>query len=224
MIYWRYGFNKTCKAKPYKKWISALSTFIVGDSSITMKLLRFINDTYKVDSMKNITRQKQGTSFTKFNITGFEQNIPQGNNWKELFNDLNRIFHKVTTGKSFSTTMNTNITWSKWQNSMYWSLVPEICQDLLLLLFHQEENNIFPMHSVVHSGTRQRSLVKIFAKSVNFFLVNNYLCKKVDFRYLTGSWMSLSLCWNVVKITFHARRSFCITWSGGHIPEVEVGY
>ena len=52
-----------------------------------MKLLVFINDTYKVDSIKNMTRQKGGTSSTKFNNTGFEQNMPQGNNWQELLND-----------------------------------------------------------------------------------------------------------------------------------------
>ena len=53
-----------------------------------MKLLGFINDTYKVDSIKNMTRQKRGTSSTKFNNTGFEQNMPQNNNWQELLNDI----------------------------------------------------------------------------------------------------------------------------------------
>ena len=52
-----------------------------------MKLLVFINDTYKVDSIKNMTRQKGGTSSTKFNNTGSEQNMPQGNNWQELLNN-----------------------------------------------------------------------------------------------------------------------------------------
>ena len=52
-----------------------------------MKLLGFINDTYKVDSIKNMTRKKRGTSSTKFNITGFGQNMPQGNNWQEPLND-----------------------------------------------------------------------------------------------------------------------------------------
>ena len=52
-----------------------------------MKLLVFINDTYKVDSIKNMTRQKGGTSSTKFNNTDFEQNMPQGNNWQELLNN-----------------------------------------------------------------------------------------------------------------------------------------
>ena len=56
------------------------------DSSTTMKLLGFINDTYKVDSIENMTRQKQGTSCIKFNNTGFEQNMPEGKNWKELLN------------------------------------------------------------------------------------------------------------------------------------------
>ena len=41
-----------------------------------MKLLEFINGTYKVDFIKNMTKHKQGTSSTKFNITGFEQNMP----------------------------------------------------------------------------------------------------------------------------------------------------
>ena len=36
-----------------------------------MKLLGFINETYKVDSIKNMTRQKQGTSSTNFNITEY---------------------------------------------------------------------------------------------------------------------------------------------------------
>ena len=52
-----------------------------------MSLLGFINDTYKVGSIKNMKRQERGTSSIKFNITGFEQNMPQGNNWKELLND-----------------------------------------------------------------------------------------------------------------------------------------
>ena len=61
--------------KTYKEWISALIRFIFPDSSITMKLLGVINGSYKVDSVKNMTRQKRGTSSTKFNIKGFEQNM-----------------------------------------------------------------------------------------------------------------------------------------------------
>ena len=34
-----------------------------------------------------MARQKRGTSSTMFNITGFEQNMPQGNNWQELLNN-----------------------------------------------------------------------------------------------------------------------------------------
>ena len=34
-----------------------------------------------------MTRQKQGPSSTNFDITGFEQNKPQGNNWQELLNN-----------------------------------------------------------------------------------------------------------------------------------------
>ena len=73
--------------KTYKEWISALIRFIFPDSSITMKLFAFINDTYKADSMKNITRQERGTSSTKFNIPGSEQNMLQGDTWQELLND-----------------------------------------------------------------------------------------------------------------------------------------
>ena len=88
MVYCRYGFNKMLKTKKtYEKWISALIRFIFPDSSITMKLLGFINDTYKVDSIENMTRQKRGTSSTKFNNTGFEQNMLEGKNWQELLND-----------------------------------------------------------------------------------------------------------------------------------------
>ena len=61
--------------------------FIFPDSSITVTLLGFINDIYKVDSITNMARQTRGTSSTKFNITGFEQNTPQGNNWQELLNN-----------------------------------------------------------------------------------------------------------------------------------------
>ena len=52
-----------------------------------MKLLGFINDTYKVDSIKNMIIQKRSALSKKFNITGFEQNMPQGNNWQERLND-----------------------------------------------------------------------------------------------------------------------------------------
>ena len=58
-----------------------------SDSSITMKLLRFINDTDKVYSIKNMTRQKRSSSSTNFFITGFEQNKSQGNKWQELLNN-----------------------------------------------------------------------------------------------------------------------------------------
>ena len=34
-----------------------------------------------------MARQKRGPSSTNFNITGFEQNKPQGNNWQGLLNN-----------------------------------------------------------------------------------------------------------------------------------------
>ena len=34
-----------------------------------------------------MARQKRGTSSAKVNITGFEQNMPQGNNWQEFLKD-----------------------------------------------------------------------------------------------------------------------------------------
>ena len=83
MVYWPYGFHKP--KKTYNKWISALIRFTFRDSSITMKLLGFIKDTYSVGSIKNMTRQKRLASF-KFNITVFEKNMPQGNTWQELLN------------------------------------------------------------------------------------------------------------------------------------------
>ena len=73
--------------KTNKEWISALIIFIFPDSSITIKLLGFINETYNLDSIKNITRQERGTSSTNFKITGFEQNMPQGDTWQGLLND-----------------------------------------------------------------------------------------------------------------------------------------
>ena len=66
----------------------ALISSITRDSSITMKLLGFINGTYKIDFIKNMTKQKRGTTSTKFNITGFEQNMPQSNKWQEFLNDI----------------------------------------------------------------------------------------------------------------------------------------
>ena len=58
----------------------------------------FINGTYKVDFIKNMTKQKRDTSFTKFSITGFKQNMPQSNNWQELLNDseyLNQLIEMI---------------------------------------------------------------------------------------------------------------------------------
>ena len=54
-----------------------------------MKRLGVFIDTYRVDSIKNMTRQKRGTSST---ISALQV--------------LNRICHKVTTGKSFRITVN----------------------------------------------------------------------------------------------------------------------
>ena len=45
--------------------------FLIQTWFLDMKLLGFINETYKVDSIKNMTRQKQGTSSTNFNITEY---------------------------------------------------------------------------------------------------------------------------------------------------------
>ena len=73
--------------KNYKEWISALIRFIFPDTSTTIKLLGFINNTYKVDITKNMTGQKRGTSFAKFHNAGFEQNMPQDNNWQDLLKD-----------------------------------------------------------------------------------------------------------------------------------------
>ena len=55
---------------------------------------------------------------------------------------MNRICRKVTTAKSFSTKVNKKIKWSKWSNSMCWNAIPEICQNLPLLLLLQEKDNI----------------------------------------------------------------------------------
>ena len=66
----------------YSQIIGSRSTF--PDSSITMKLLGFINNTCKVYSTENMARQKRGASSNKFNITGFEQDMPQGNNWQNV--------------------------------------------------------------------------------------------------------------------------------------------
>ena len=69
--------------------------------------MRVINDTYKVDSIKNMKRQERGTSSTKFNILGFEQNMPQGKTSQELLNDneckdqLIKIDKTVYTGVRF---------------------------------------------------------------------------------------------------------------------------
>ena len=67
-----------------------------------MKLLGLINDTYKVDFIKNMTKQKQGTSFTNFNITGFEHNIPQSNNWQELLDDSKYKNHLIEMVKQYA--------------------------------------------------------------------------------------------------------------------------
>ena len=76
------------KKKTYKEWISALIKFIFPDSPVTMKLLRFINDSYKADSTKNMTRQKRITPSTKFNAAGFQKSILQETpGKKELLND-----------------------------------------------------------------------------------------------------------------------------------------
>ena len=40
--------------------------FVFPDSSITMKLFGFINDPYKVDSVNNMTRQKQEVEQYRF--------------------------------------------------------------------------------------------------------------------------------------------------------------
>ena len=83
----------------------------------TKNIMRMrVNGTYKVKSIKNMPKQKLGTSSTKFNITAFEQNIPQANTSKELLKDSE---YKVQLIKMIS--------------------VPEYYQDLALLLSLQEK-------------------------------------------------------------------------------------
>ena len=55
----------------------------------------------KVDSIKNIARQKRGISSTKFNITGFQKNIPQCKNWNEFLNESEYKDHLIEMIKLF---------------------------------------------------------------------------------------------------------------------------
>ena len=66
-----------------------------------MKLLGFINGTYKVDSIKNMSRQNREIFSTKFKITGFQQNMPQGNNWQKLLNDSEYKYQSIEMIKQY---------------------------------------------------------------------------------------------------------------------------
>ena len=58
-------------------------------------------DKIKVDSIKNIARQKRGISSTKFNITDFQKNIPQCKNWNEFLNESEYKDHLIEMIKLF---------------------------------------------------------------------------------------------------------------------------
>ena len=58
-------------------------------------------DKIKVDSIKNIARQKRGISSTKFNITDFQMNIPQCKNWNEFLNESEYKDHLIEMIKLF---------------------------------------------------------------------------------------------------------------------------
>ena len=60
------------------------------DQVSILELLGLINETYKLGNIKNMTRQERGTSCSEFNITGFEQNMPQGKPGKTFRTTVNK--------------------------------------------------------------------------------------------------------------------------------------
>ena len=89
----------------------------------------FINDTYKVDSITNMTRQERGTSFTKFNITCFEKNMPQGDTWQELLNDNECKDQLIEMIKQYN--------WSSVPYQVLFLLL--LLQEKKIILFRQQE-------------------------------------------------------------------------------------
>ena len=121
-----------------------------------MKLLGFISDTYKVDCIKNMTRQKRGTFSIKFSITGLEQNMPQGNNWQDHLNDSEYKDKLIEMIKQYVLKFGS-----------------EFCQDLLLLLLLQQEKNIlFCLHEIkLLRGSKVDSDVIIFCKDTDVLIL-----------------------------------------------------
>ena len=96
---------------------------------ITMKLLGLINDTYKLYYI--ILRQKRGTSSTMFNVTGFEQNMPQGNNWQEPLNNSEYKFQLVEMIKQYVPELGSGIPSSL--------LILSLLQETMSILFRLHE-------------------------------------------------------------------------------------
>ena len=144
--------------------------FMFPDSSIIMKLLVFISDAYKVDSIKNMTRQKQGFSPIKFNITSSEQIMLQGNNWQELLNDSEEKDQLIQMIKQY---------------------VPELCSGILprsnpFNITSGKKNILFRLQEVkLLHGSKVDSDVFVFCKDTDVLILIVWTYSKLN---ITNNW------------------------------------
>ena len=73
-------------AKTYREWLKRLLQFVTPPRGCNAVEVGLINDTYKKDSVKEGTRLERGASGQKVTISGFDQNMLQGNKWQEFLN------------------------------------------------------------------------------------------------------------------------------------------
>ena len=157
---------------------------IFPDSSITMKLSGLIDDTYNVDSIKNMTRQKRCTSSAKFNFTVLEKNMLQGNPCQELLNDSEYKYQLIEMIMQYvlefsSGILPRSIPYIITSTENQYFLLPAGNQ-VLRVFNHEEEDNLLVLHA-----SKVDSDVAIVCKGKDILILMIWSYSKLD---ITNIW------------------------------------
>ena len=84
----------------YAEWFLYVLQCSMPKTDARPQKIAFINDTYRVDSIKAGTRKTRGTSSRRVHLQGFHQKQLQSREWQEFFNNIENkeeLIHLATT-------------------------------------------------------------------------------------------------------------------------------
>ncbi len=80
---------RSLKAKDtYKHWFHSLLKFVSPVEDTSALSIEIINDTYRIESVKSGIRNERGETSKRVHLQGPDQQMVQGNNWINFFNNI----------------------------------------------------------------------------------------------------------------------------------------